>query len=55
MVKSVERGPYMREIGSSVPDGVKTKDLKIDTCRFLAGILHYYDRVKTGWLGVRIM
>ena len=34
--ESVERGPRMREIGSSVPDRVKPMTYKIYTCHFLA-------------------
>ena len=34
--ESVERGPHVWEIGSSVPSRVKPMTYKIDTCRFLA-------------------
>ena len=32
----VEGGPHMWEIGSVVPNRIKTMTYKIDTCRFLA-------------------
>ena len=39
VAESVERGPCMRKIGSSVPGRVKPMTYKIDACHFLAWYL----------------
>ena len=39
MAESAERGPQMRETGSSVLNWVKPMTYEVDTCRFLSWLL----------------
>ena len=61
MAEGVERPCPILVVGSnpdltfSNPGRVKPMTLKLMPDNSYSGVQHYYDRVRTGWLNVRIM
>ena len=48
VAESVERGPHVREIGSSILSRVKPMTYETDTCRFLAWRYYCNNRIGQG-------